>query len=337
MSNENIIKILDKFFRGLATEEEHEILRNWIKEPESKDEFSLYYQQCWYLAGDKMDKEEQDKILGNILNRIENFTKNEKKTESKIGARAKSVLRKVMYYAAAACILLIIGFASFHFGKNSITRNTGIITMEVENGQKGDIILADGSKVYLNSDSKIAYDDSYNKKDRILTLEGQAYFEVAKNKEKPFIVQTNGVKIEALGTIFDVKACKTSDLVTVTLIEGKVKVNDFSDERYLNPKERLEYNLTEKSFGKATELLPNANNLLWRSKELAFYGEPLEEICKTLTRMYNCRFRFGSDAIKKYTYTGIIKDGTLKNVLEFLSQTASVKYTIMQDSTIVIY
>lgn len=332
MGKKYYIELLDRFFQGLSSEKENDILRSWIKEPEAKSVFYEYYQQLWHLASDEMDQDVQHEIFSDILSKIG------KDIPSTVNRQIRYSVRNWLRYAAvAACITLIVGVGSFFWGKGTSATPDGSVTMSVMNGQKADIVLADGTAVYINSGSKITYDNSYNKEKRILTLDGEAYFEVAHNKEKPFIVKANGVDVEALGTSFNVKAYKTSQTVSVILVEGKVKVGDEKNEEILNPNERLEYNLLAKSFEKS-ELHPNTDLLLWRSNELAFYGESLNEICQTLTHMYNWKFIFKSEAAKHYTFSGVIRNNSLENVLSFISQATAIKYEIKpEENTIVIY
>ena len=246
-------------------------------------------------------------------------------------------MHRIGRYAAVACIILAVGSGAYYTGVSRTADDTNKeVTMSVSNGQKADIVLADGTKVYINSDSRIVYSNSYNKKTRVVSLEGEAYFEVAKDKEKPFIVKANGINVQALGTSFNIRAHKDDKSVAVILISGKVKVDDGRYETYMKPNERLVCNLANGQFEKS-ELHPNANYLLWRSNELAFYGESFEEICTMLTRMYNCKFIFNNEKAKQYTYHGIIKNSSLNNVLEYISQAGGINYKIKPDNTIVIY
>lgn len=328
------IELLDRFFRGLTGPEEDTLLKSWIKQPDFKQRFSEYYQQCWALAPDTMDKAVQNEMLTELLSQIDQTPETEihvKKLKSTFWYRAGR-------YVAAACVALVIGSGAYYIGvsRPDATTESSKVTMSVANGQKADIVLADGTKVYINSDSRIAYDHSYNKKERILTLEGEAYFEVAKDKEKPFIVRANGINVQALGTSFNVQAYKDDKSVSVILINGKVKVDDGKHEAYMEPNERLVCNLTNGKFEKS-EMHPNANDLLWRSQELAFYGESFEEVCTMLTRMYNCKFVFKNDKAKQCTYHGIIKNSSLENVLEYISRAGGINYEIRTDHTIIIY
>ena len=120
---------------------------------------------------------------------------------------------------------------------------SNIYTFEVEPGQKGSMRLADGTIVHLNSASKISFSGNYNSEERMVSLNGEAYFEVAKNPDKRFVVTCNGVDIEALGTEFNVKAYPTDSLITTTLAKGKVKVYNNKESVTLLPNGVATYNL----------------------------------------------------------------------------------------------
>ena len=331
MDKKGHIELLDRFFRGLTSQEDDRILKEWIKQPNFREDFNEYYLECWSLAPDVMDRTIQDEMFAEIMNKIN--------SEPKAEVSRNFIQRLPVHflrYAVAACLIIAVGVGAYFLGNNQTGPGRGLVTLTVKNGQKADVTLADGTKVYINSDSRITYDNSYNKKDRVLVLEGEAYFDVAKDKKRPFIVKANGIDVLAVGTSFNVKAHAGDKSVSVILLEGKVRVNDDKQERFLDPNERLEYNLATGEF-EQSQLHPNENYLLWRSKELAFYGESLEEICNSLTRMYNCRFVFRSESARHFTYNGIIKNNSLGNVLDILSQTTSVRYEMLSDNTIVIY
>ena len=232
------IELLDRFFRGLTSPEEDVQLKSWIKQPDFQQKFSAYYQQCWALAPDTMDKAVQNEMLTELLSQIDEASD----TEMQV-LKTKN-LHRIGRYAAVACIILAVGSGAYYTGVSRTADDTNKeVTMSVSNGQKADIVLADGTKVYINSDSRIVYSNSYNKKTRVVSLEGEAYFEVAKDKEKPFIVKANGINVQALGTSFNIRAHKDDKSVAVILISGKVKVDDGRYETYMKPNERLVCNL----------------------------------------------------------------------------------------------
>ena len=332
MKKENYIELLDKFYQGVASDKEIDVLKGWMSQRSSKEDFDECFRQNWHLASNEMNKEDQDEMLAGILGKIDNSVVDSQPNRKK----AFRIPTRIIQYAAAACFVLAVGLGAYFWGFNQLASGSGIVTVIAENGQKSDIVLSDGTHVYINSDSKISYDNSYNKRDRVIQLEGEAYFDVAKDKKRPFIVKANGISVQALGTSFNVKAHDNDKTVSVILIEGSVKVADNQKNEILKPNEKLEYNLSTKDF-KKTEIIPNANGMLWRGNELALYGESLEEVCNDLTRMYNCKFVFKSEAYKSFTYNGVIKNKTLENVLDFVCQSASVRYDISSDNTVTIY
>ena len=209
------IELLDRFFRGLTSPEEDVQLKSWIKQPDFQQKFSAYYQQCWALAPDTMDKAVQNEMFTELLSQIDASST----TETKVLKTRNRFLRQIGRYAAVACIILAVGSGTYYAGvKRPADDANTEVTMSVSNGQKADIILADGTKIYINSDSRIVYDNTYNKKTRMVSLEGEAYFEVAKDKEKPFIVKANGINVQALGTSFNIRAHKDDKSVAVILI-----------------------------------------------------------------------------------------------------------------------
>ena len=246
-----------------------------------------------------------------------------------------SLLTRISTYAAVAMFAAAITSTVFIFSSREYDdRITSYVSGD---GLEADVVvLPDGTRVSLGTRTSFSYDSRYGKSERIVQLEGEAYFEVAKDKEKPFIVKANGINVQALGTSFNIRAHKDDKSVAIILISGKVKVDDGRHEAYMKPNERLVCNLTNGQFEKS-ELHPNASNLLWRSNELALYGESFEEICTMLTRMYNCKFIFKNEKAKQYTYHGIIKNGSLNNVLEYISQAGGINYKIESDNTIIIY
>lgn len=164
-------------------------------------------------------------------------------------------------------------------------------------------------------------------------MTGEAYFEVAKDKEHRFLVSTGLMDVEALGTAFNVQSYPNEDEITTTLLEGKVKISTPGQEAILLPNQQA-------CFGKSSNRLSvieveNAKySNSWTKGEFAFNGATLEEIAKELSRMYNMEIKFDSDEIKEYNFSGVIKNNSLTNVLEIISLTSPVVYEVVNDSII---
>ena len=204
-------------------------------------------------------------------------------------------------------------------------------TLKVPRGGGYFVILDDGTKVWLNSHTKLNYKSDYGVKERSVSLSGEAYFEVSKDTLRRFLVNAGDMEVEALGTAFNVKAYEEDDEVVTTLFEGSVRTVVGKEFVILSPDESAVFN-------KSSHILSvnhptNASYArLWRTNELVFSGESLEEIAVLLNRMYNVEVRFLSNKIKGYSFSGVIRNNSLDNVFEIISLTAPITYVSVGDT-----
>ena len=211
---------------------------------------------------------------------------------------------------------------------------SNIYTFEVEPGQKGSMRLADGTIVHLNSASKISFSGNYNSEERMVSLNGEAYFEVAKNPDKRFVVTCNGVDIEALGTEFNVKAYPADSIITTTLAKGKVKVYNNKESVTLLPNGVATYNLKRQTIkASVTDDISIAN--YWRTGQLVCNAEPLSSIAQTIERMYNVKININDAKLRNMKFTGTIQNNSLTNVLYVMSLSYPLTYTVT-DSVITV-
>ncbi|MDU1891088.1 MAG: FecR family protein [Dysgonomonas sp.] len=323
MEKRDYIELLDSFLQGRTSIEEEQILFDWFRTPEAKEEILSSYLNRWENTSLDLSEDVQMRMFENIQDKI---AQTEKENQTKPNTLKTYLIR----IAAAASILLIVGFSVHYLTRQSIYSSKEF-AVSVAKGQKANLTLPDGTLVWLNSDSKIKYDNTYNANDRRLILEGEAYFEVAKEKDKPFIVTTNNIDVQALGTKFNVRSYLEDKDITVTLVEGKLKVNNESSETILNPDERLVYNRQDKLFVKS-DIYGASNIAVWRNNELAFYGETLEDVGTVLSRIYNVDIVFTSEKAKEFSFYGVIKNNSLNNVLNIISMTAPIEYRIYNDT-----
>ncbi len=128
-----------------------------------------------------------------------------------------------MQWVAIIMLPVLSAFLAYYITINQTYNNNNNVTVTAGNGEKADIMLADGSHVWINSGSSLTYNEGFNRKERNVYLEGEAYFEVAKDAERPFIVRTGEMDIQALGTAFNVNAYNDERYVSSVLLEGKSK------------------------------------------------------------------------------------------------------------------
>lgn len=320
------LQLLDKFLQNQTSKSEEEKLLNWFYTHESKDEIMSLYEQRWNEVSDALSSEIQMSMLYNIRDEIKRSSPEKRK-------KAINYKHQIIRYVASACIIIGLGLGIYLLlKKDYIPTNT--FTIRAEKGQKASMELPDGTIVWLNSDTRLSYDNSYNSKNRIVKLDGEAYFEVAKDENMPFIVSVNDMHIQALGTAFNVKAYASDNEISATLMTGKVKVSINTQDTFLSPNEHLSYSRDTRNLLKTTVYDASLISV-WRTGELFLQDESLEEIAVLFERLYNIKILLDSDDIKTYRFTGVIKNSSLNNIFEILSLTAPIAYEI-KNSTVVI-
>lgn len=208
-------------------------------------------------------------------------------------------------------LLLLTTFSVYYYAMHQQTMQDMIVL--VEKGQKVNLVLPDGSRVWGNSDSKLSYGSRFNRKERVLSLEGEAYFEVMPDKERPFIVETVDLTVRALGTSFNVKAYEYEKNVYTVLMTGKVEVKSSFEALVLQPNEGIVFNRQTGNMEKSS--VEDAKDYInWRYNALTFKGKTFENIVLTLERYYNTRIVFESEALKKYRFTGTPGNTSLESL-----------------------
>lgn len=314
---QDYIVLLDRFLKGGTSPEEEKDLLDWFRKTAPEETLYAYYRSYWDNAHGKSIPVD---VQGRMFHQI--------KLQMKEMEQKRKNIRKLRLWwastaAAVVALCVSIGISVHYFRQvNQMSQQTFVVS--AEKGQRSNVVLPDGTKVWLNSDTEIKYSGEYGKKDRQISLSGEAYFEVAKDPKHRFIVQAGEMQVEALGTAFNVKAYEEDDELTASLFEGKVKTSVAGRTLLLDPDQSVSYNRIKHSFVK---LNGNTNyDRMWRNQELVFRGESLEEVAIMLDRLYNVKVEFQTDDIKHYRFSGVIKNNSLENVFELISLTAPIRY-----------
>jgi ferric-dicitrate binding protein FerR (iron transport regulator) len=205
---------------------------------------------------------------------------------------------------AAVVLALIVStvFATLYFAENS-TRNTAFNTLYVPAGQRAQITLQDGTTVWLNAKSTLRYPSRFAGKERKVTLTGEAFFDVAKNSRKPFIVESQDIRLKVLGTQFNVYNYPDVGYSRIALIEGSVKISwnaNESDHVMLKPSQELVLQGGEALISEIT----NPNYFLWKDGIYSFDNESLLEIIQKLQLYYDVTIKVEDPEIFNVRYTG---------------------------------
>ena len=258
-------------------------------------------------------------------------------TEKKLGFTYQESTRtsKWKWVGIAATLLLIISMAfSIHYliekSKAPTLNQYSCSAEEIK-----EITLSDGTKVWLNSSSLLIASEPFIGIKREVTLFGEAYFEVAPNPEKPFIIETSNLKTKVLGTHFNVVAYPTDDIHEISLYEGKVQLNPNTNNNtaILNPGDRAYYNVnTGKMKLLHTDLGKPAQ---WRDGILRFYDEDLFRISKKLERHFETRIFITDSVTGNMKYSGEFEEESLERILELLSVAKTFEYKINNNGIII--
>ena len=189
--------------------------------------------------------------------------------------------------------------------------------------------MPDGTEISMGSQTNFRYDPQYGKEKRVVYLEGEAFFNVAKQKDKPFIVVVNGQEIEALGTKFNVDAYPSDSVVTTTLLEGSIRLvsERVSTSTVLTPNQQYIYHKNKGSYKVAQ--VDAALYTSWISGYYYFHEENLEGILARLGNIYGVSFRIQSDKLKERRFTGTFYRGqNIKDILDIINISIPIRYSI---------
>ena len=215
-------------------------------------------------------------------------------------------------------------------GMANVNKNNELI---IPKGGEYQVMLADGTKVWLNSASRLIYPQSFMGKERRVVLSGEAFFDVAHDAERPFIVETSRMNVKVLGTRFNVNDYDDNEEVSTTLVNGSVEIISGDQQAFrLVP--------GEQAYGKENELEKREVNVRlytsWIDGKFLFNNTELEEIAKQISRWYDVEIFFSSESVKKVRFTGaIVKFKPLEDLVRMIESTSQVRFSV-KGRTIVI-
>uniref|UniRef100_UPI0032171131 FecR family protein n=1 Tax=uncultured Draconibacterium sp. TaxID=1573823 RepID=UPI0032171131 len=238
--------------------------------------------------------------------------------------------QSALKYAAVLVLAVVISYSLMNYLGGAET-SADINEVICPAGQIAEVVLADGTHVWLNAESSIRYPSDFNGRNRTLKLKGEAFFDVTKDAENPFLVNVNNMQVKVLGTSFNVSAYPENSSIETTLVEGKVELLNRQGKKILdlNPGQMASYNLSGKKV-----LLSDVDTRFyssWKEGKISFHNERLEPIMTKLERWYNVEFLFKNDEIKNYRFTGtILKHKPLFQVLEIIKLSSPINFQIIQ-------
>ena len=206
-------------------------------------------------------------------------------------------------------------------------KNIAYNTISTPKGGQYQVILPDGTKVWLNAASSLKYPEVFIGKQRSVVLTGEAYFEVAKNKSMPFRVQSQSQNVEVLGTHFNINSYLDDNTVKTTLLEGSVKVSNLKFSKILKPGEQAISGIGEQALIKIAADVDTDDETAWKNGLFQFNDSELKVILNQLERWYDVKIDYSDVPTKRYN--GMVpRKSKLSEVLKMLEKTGNIKFEL---------
>lgn len=325
ITNKSIRKLFQLYIGKHFSKEGRKIFGRWLRAETNRQEKEDQLQQFWLSAEGKITAETNDDW--------------EQLRKQIHPATTRKLYILCMKYAAVVALFILCIGSTYHMAvQHTLRQPTEMAEIFVPYGESKEIVLPDQSKVWLNAGSTLIYAKSFDDMpSRSIYLTGEASFSVTKDKDKPFIVKTPKMNVEALGTVFTVEAYSNELYTTATLEEGKVRidVNDEKSESHiLYPNDQLIYSHVDGtvSFNKVD--LSQLDKK--RKGYLIFQESSFLEIISTIERKYGVTFQYTSSRYINNLYNlKFAPSESIENVMEILHQLIGIDYKIIDKSIII--
>lgn len=312
-------KLIGYIKGDLTSEAEIVEILNWIESSPENQKSYTRLKNLWVIAG--LDHPDQVTIPTLSFSEVKKIP------------FQKSLFKSVQKYAAVFILAFVLGSLSLYFLNKSENSKLSSIynTIIVPYGERSQISLYDGTRVWLNSGTKLRYPVVFSSDTRDVFIEGEAYFDVAKDAEHPFMVTAGQLKVMVLGTRFNICAYPEDNEFSATLDEGSVNaVNTKSGKALkLNPGEQVVLNRETnrlKNQRVQTELYTS-----WKENLLKFEDAPFDEVIKKMERWYDVKITVDHAINTQERYTMTIKTESLREMLQLVSRTTKMNYEIKEN------
>lgn len=320
MSRINVETLLDRYLKGETSKDENKHIEKWLEENDNPGTRWL-----------SMDSNDKDQWLSGIFNDIQ-----ESKNKSKVVVLLPRRRNWKAIVAIAATITVILGL----YFKLPVFRNNlnplQFTAMNVPIHQKKELILADGSKVWINESSELKYPKEFSGQIREVYLSGEAYFDIKHDPSKPFIIHTGKITTTVLGTAFNIKEDPELHTVVVTVTRGKVGVaNGNKQLGIITPNQQISFNLSDQ---KAVQTLVDASQVIaWKEKDLHFDNITFAEAAAQLQQRFHIKISFTNEKLKNCQFTGTALNGEkLDKILKVICIFNNATYKKDTDGNILI-
>jgi ferric-dicitrate binding protein FerR (iron transport regulator) len=303
-------ELLLKYIAGDCTDQEKVTITNWLdSEPENMREFlslrKLHDITIWQTSPSV-------KIAQKPIRKIQNWS-------------GKHIYIQVMKIAAVFLVAIFV--SRFLFPESKPENSVAMQTIHVPAGQRAEITLVDGTKVWLNAKTTFIFPNSFSGSSRNVTIDGEGFFDVSSNKLKPFVIKTEKYNVKVLGTKFNLMAYSGKGIFETSLLEGSVEVLKSGGSKgiLIKPNERIFLENGQLVLTSITHM----NHFLWKEGIISFNDESFLEMVKKLELYFDLKIEVKNEKILKYRCTGKFrtKDG-VEHILKVLQLSNKFSYNI---------
>ena len=315
MKTEKIEDILTRYVNGVYTQKELDTLIKSARKREDDEAFGLNMDKLW---------EEAEAVQDTMVQSNE-YEADAKYLLKQLSPAPKRLMLKTFLKYAAVVAVLVMGIWGVYYTVGILSLNkVSYITFNVNKGERQKITLPDGTKVILNSNTCLKYSVPFKGDVRKVEMDGEGFFDVAKDPDKPFIIHTISADVRVLGTSFNVKAYNEDDEVAVSVKTGKVQVDIENAALKLLPNEQLVLDKTSKEYRKHNEDITKI--MLWTEGKLYFNRMSVQSLALELQRIYDCKISFAPGfTYDEYLY-GEHENKSLESVLNSIKYSTGISY-----------
>lgn len=313
---------IGRLFNNELTREQRDNIEKDINSLNSDSADLKELHQIWDKAGKIYDDYKPNKQKAwDIIN---------SKTDD--GLAQKSALTISLFFKIAAIFILLIGISSILYFTINKSPNQ-FNTVYAETKTLNELVLKDGTKIWLNNNTTLKYPKRFSRNIREVILEGEAFFEVEKDPDKPFIIKTNQTLTTVLGTSFNIRAYPNENKTTVSVATGKVQMNpnkSLNQSIILTKGETGIYEQTIDSI--YTNRLNNINSFAWKTDNLLFDNMLLTEVCEILSNYFSQKIIIADPKLEKLTFTASFKNQKLNDVLNVIDFTLNIEHEFKEEA-----
>ena len=301
-------QLILRLLNGTISPDEHRTLSAWMNESEENKKLVNDFTWMW--------KASKDQLEGVGFETGEEWKKFERSSGQQHVERAKEIkfysYSNGLKIAASITVIALFSWVLYliFFSHQRIFKESGDTMVQLD--------LPDGSEVWLNHDSRVAYQDDFNSDTRTVTLTGEAFFEVKSDPQKPFIIETNNARIKVLGTSFNVRAYGGPNSTEVFVATGLVNFSNINNKEGINLKPG-ETAATKNNTVLMLEPVESQNVLAWKEKQLIFKRSSLNTVIKNLETYFRIDMEIRNEDISRCRFTGSFSEPTLEEIIEALS------------------